>query len=117
MIRALGLCLLFAAALATLPAARAAIPDTLEQRIAACATCHGRNGEGLRTNEYHPRIAGKPAGYLYNQLLNFRDRRRQAPVMNHMVASLSDAYLREIAEYYAKLTPTHPARCLHAGRR
>lgn len=109
MIRALGLCLLFATALATLPAAHAAIPDTLEQRIAACAACHGRNGEGLRTNEYYPRIAGKPAGYLYNQLLNFRDRRRQAPVMNHMVASLSDAYLREIAEYYAKLTPTHPA--------
>ena len=109
MIRTLGLCLLFATVLATPAGASAAVPDTLEQRIAACATCHGKNGEGLRTNEYYPRIAGKPAGYLYNQLLNFRDRRRQAPVMNHMVASLSDAYLREIAEHYAKLTPTHPA--------
>jgi hypothetical protein len=28
-----------------------------------------------RADGYYPRIAGKPAGYLYNQLLNFRDGR------------------------------------------
>ena len=84
------------------------IPDTLEQRVAACAACHGKSGEGLKANEYYPRIAGKPAGYLYNQLVNFRERRRHSPVMNHMVAYLSDDYLREIAAYYAKLAPTYP---------
>jgi cytochrome c553 len=84
------------------------IPDTLEQRVVACASCHGAKGEGLRINEYYPRIAGKPAGYLYNQLVNFRERRRQSPVMNHMVAYLSDAYLREIADYYAGLPPSFP---------
>lgn len=85
------------------------IPDTIEQRVLACAACHGRKGEGLKANEYYPRIAGKPAGYLYNQLVNFRERRRHSPVMNHMVAYLSDDYLREIAEYYAKLSPSYPA--------
>jgi cytochrome c553 len=84
------------------------VPDTLEQRIVACAACHGKKGEGLRANEYYPRIAGKPAGYLYNQLVNFRERRRNSPVMNHMVAYLSDDYLREIARYYASLAPTFP---------
>jgi cytochrome c553 len=84
------------------------IPDTLEQRVIACAACHGKNGEGLRANEYYPRIAGKPAGYLFNQLVNFRERRRHSPVMNHMVAYLSDAYLREIAQYYAGLPPAFP---------
>ena len=86
----------------------APIPDTLEQRIVACAACHGKKGEGLRANEYYPRIAGKPAGYLYNQLVSFRDRRRHSPVMNHMVAYLSDDYLREIAQYYAGLPASFP---------
>lgn len=84
------------------------VPDTLEQRVIACAACHGKSGEGLKANEYYPRIAGKPAGYLYNQLINFRERRRHSPVMNHMVAYLSDDYLREIAQYYASLPPTFP---------
>jgi cytochrome c553 len=83
------------------------IPDTLEQRLAACAACHGKNGEGLKANEYYPRIAGKPANYLFNQLVNFRERRRQSPPMNYMVAFLSDEYLREIAGYYAKLPPAY----------
>src|SRR5438045_3176787 len=75
------------------------VKDTLEQRLAACAGCHGKQGEGLKANEYYPRIAGKPAGYLFNQLVNFRERRRHSPAMNYMVAYLSDEYLREIAVY------------------
>ena len=85
-----------------------AVPDTLEQRVVACAVCHGKKGEGLRDNEYYPRIAGKPGGYLYTQLVNFRERRRHSPVMNHMVAYLSDDYLHEIAKYYAGLPPVFP---------
>jgi len=85
-----------------------AVKDTLEQRLVACAACHGERGEGVKANEYYPRIAGKPAGYLYNQLENFRDRRRQSPAMNYMVAHLSDMYLREIAEYYAQLPAAYP---------
>src|SRR5258708_36330422 len=76
------------------------VKDTLEQRLLACATCHGKSGEGAKANVYYPPIAGKPAGYLFNQLLNFRERRRSVPVMNYLVAYLSDDYLREIAEYY-----------------
>jgi cytochrome c553 len=84
------------------------VKDTLEQRLLACAACHGKRGEGLKANEYYPRIAGKPAGYLYNQLLNFRERRRQSPAMNYMVAYLSEEYLREIAQHYAGLSPAYP---------
>lgn len=89
-------------------AAAQAVEDTMEQRLRACAACHGKQGEGVKANEYYPRIAGKPAGYLYNQLVHFRDRRRQSPAMNYIVAHLSDDYLREIAEYYAKLAPLYP---------
>lgn len=101
--------LLFALALAaSVQVAAQTVPDTLEQRLLACAACHGRNGEGQRKNEYFPRLAGKPAGYLYNQLLNYRELRRQFPIMNYMVAYLSDAYLAEIAEHYAMLQPPYP---------
>jgi cytochrome c553 len=82
--------------------------DTLEQRLMACTACHGKHGEGLNAKEYYPRIAGKPAGYLHNQLLNFRERRRESPVMNYMVGFLSEDYLREIAQYFSKLAPAYP---------
>jgi cytochrome c553 len=93
----------------------AKVPDTLEQRLLACVVCHGKNGEGMVKNEYYPRLAGKPALYLYNQLVNFRDKRREFPLMNYIVAYLSDAYLYEIAEYYAKLQPPYPAPSTRAS--
>ncbi len=99
--------LALAAALAA-PGAAGAVADTLAERVKPCAACHGEHGEGLRANAYYPRIAGKPEGYLFNQLVNFRDRRRDVPVMNYLVAYLSDAYLREIAAYYARLPAAHP---------
>src|SRR5690349_15017486 len=89
-------------------AAAAEVPDTIEQRVAACAACHGKHGEGTTKNEVYPRLAGEPDGYLYNQLLNFRERRRRYAVMNYMVSYLPDDYLREIAQYYAKLRPPYP---------
>jgi cytochrome c553 len=93
----------------------ATAPDTIEQRMAACTICHGKQGEGLRKNEYYPRLAGKPAGYLYNQLINYRDRRREFPIMNYLVAYLSDAYLLEIAEYFSKLSPAYPGPSTRAS--
>ncbi len=77
----------------------------MEQRLAACAQCHGKQGEGRGQNEYYPRIGGKPARYLYNQLINFRDGRRSYPQMSYLVRYLTDDYLRDIAAYYAGLRP------------
>jgi cytochrome c553 len=53
-------------------------PNTIEARLLACAACHGRQGQGTE-NDYFPRLAGKPAGYLMNQLVAFRDGRRRYP--------------------------------------
>jgi cytochrome c553 len=73
----------------------------------ACVACHGQ--EGRATNQgYFPRIAGKPAGYLYNQLVNFRDGKRQHATMAYLVDHMSDAYLREIAAYFASLDLPYP---------
>ncbi|WP_295987773.1 c-type cytochrome [uncultured Variovorax sp.] len=85
----------------------ATVPDTIEQRVAACIACHGR--EGATTNAgYFARLAGKPAGYLFNQLVSFRDGRRFNTDMAYMVQHLSDAYLREMAEYFAGLQLPYP---------
>ncbi|MDM0111880.1 c-type cytochrome [Variovorax sp. J22R133] len=80
----------------------ASVPDTIEQRAAACIACHGREGSSTNAG-YYPRLSGKPAGYLFNQLVSFRDGRRFNADMSYMVRHLSDAYLREMAEYFAGL--------------
>lgn len=76
----------------------AVLPDTMAQRLIACTSCHAKKDVN---DQYFPRISGKPAGYLYNQLINFRDGRRQFPIMTTMVDHLSDEYLREIAGHFA----------------
>ncbi len=106
MIRSLVLPLLLAGALAQ--AAPALIEDSLAQRLAACTTCHGKQGRAA-PDGYHPRIAGKPAGYLLHQLQNFRDGRRRYGPMVALVDPLPDTYLREMAEYFAALDLPYPA--------
>ena len=80
----------------------------------ACVACHGQ--EGRATNEgYFPRIVGKPAGYLFNQLVNFREGRRKNATMAYLVDQMSDQYLHEIAEYFAGLDlPYPPPQTTHA---
>src|SRR6478672_2362968 len=78
--------------------------DSMEARSQGCVTCHGQSGQGTQNGAY-PRIAGKPAGYLYNQLAAFRDGTRKYAPMNYLVAYLPDKYLKEMAEHYAKLRP------------
>jgi cytochrome c553 len=76
------------------------LPDSIQTRVMACATCHGPRGEGSR-DDYFPRLAGKPAGYLYNQLVAFRNERRKYAPMNYLLEYLPDSYLQEMAQYFA----------------
>src|ERR1700689_1398306 len=82
-------------------------PDTMEARLRACAACHGEQGQGT-DNDYFPRLAGKPAGYLMNQLVAFRDARRRYPPMNYLLEYLPDSYLHQIADYLSALRPPPP---------
>lgn len=83
------------------------VPDTMDARVLACASCHGAKGEGT-DSAYFPRLAGKPAGYLYNQLLAFRNGRRHYPPMNYLLAYLPEDYLKKMAEYFAAQRPPLP---------
>ena len=90
------------------PNAPLIVPNSLAQRLQPCTACHGAEGRASREG-YLPRIAGKPAGYLYQQLLNFRDGRRPNATMAAFLAHQTDAYLREMAEHFAALDLPHPA--------
>jgi cytochrome c553 len=101
---ALTLCMALAGSIAQ---AAPKIEDTMAQRVQACTGCHGPQGRAA-SDGYYPRIAGKPAGYLYNQLLSFRDGRRHYALMNNLLAPLTDEYLHEIAEHFASLEVPYP---------
>jgi cytochrome c553 len=75
-------------------------PNTMAARVQGCSTCHGVSGEGTPDGGF-PRIAGKPAGYLFNQLQNFRDGRRSYPPMNYLLAYLHDDYFTDMANFFA----------------
>ena len=117
----IALCIALALAAQAAQAAPA-FEDSMAQRTLACAACHGKEGRA-GPDGYYPRIAGKPAGYLYNQLLNFRDGRRHYGVMARLLDPLSDAYLLEIAQHFASLEvpyaspqrSTAPASVLQRG--
>ena len=78
------------------------VPDTMEERVRACTGCHGSTTQATKDG-FSPRIAGKPAGYLFNQLASFRDGRRTYAPMVYLVQYMSDDYLREMAEYFSRL--------------
>ena len=82
--------------------------EAMARRARACTGCHGEQGRAA-ADGYYPRIAGKPAAYLHEQLLAFRDGRRRYALMTQLLEPLSDAYLRELAGHFAALELPHAA--------
>tara|TARA_R110002073_G_scaffold195786_1_gene354822 strand:+ start:2162 stop:2881 length:720 start_codon:yes stop_codon:yes gene_type:complete len=83
------------------------VPDTIAERVKACTICHG-NEDKVGRDAYYPRISGKPYGYLFNQLRNFRDGRRYYQPMTILLENMSDEYMLEIARYFSSLQLPFP---------
>lgn len=79
----------------------------MAQRTLACTACHGEQGRA-GPDGYYPRLAGKPAAYLFNQLQNFRQGRRHFPAMTGLIDTLDDAYLMAIAQHFSALSVPYP---------
>ena len=105
-----GLLLTWAMGSGQAPDARASETSgsTLDGRIAPCMVCHGDQGRAGR-DAYYPRLAGKPAGYLLNQMHHFRQGRRHYAWMTTLLDPLPEPYLAEIAEHFAQLNPPYAA--------
>ena len=67
-----------------------------------CQHCHGPEGVGGK-NPLWPKLKGQQAPYIIKQLKAFKSGERKDPVMNGIVAGLSDADLENIAAYYSNL--------------
>jgi len=74
----------------------------MAERIKPCEACHGDQGRA-GPDGYYPRLAGKPAGYLFNQMQNFSQGRRHYTMMRRMMDPLSAEYQRDMANYFANL--------------
>ena len=77
--------------------------QTLQDRIAACAACHGETGQA--PNPDIPSIGGQPKLFVMYQLFFYREGRRKSPEMNTVAKDMSDADLTALSEYVAALPP------------
>lgn len=72
-------------------------------KAAVCGACHGPNGNSA--NPEWPNLAGQSANYIASQLHLFKGQVRNNPVMQPIVATLSDADMKDVAVYYSTQTP------------
>ncbi|MGB1261857.1 MAG: c-type cytochrome [Cognaticolwellia sp.] len=68
-------------------------------KAAACAACHGADGNSPVA--MYPKLAGQSVGYLVKQLQEFKNGTRKDPVMAPMAAALSEQDMLEVASYFA----------------
>ena len=74
--------------------------QTIEDKAAACAACHGENG--IPPDKTFPVIWGLNLGYLYLQLRDFKSGVRKSDVMGPAVQDLSRDDMLAIALYFSQ---------------
>lgn len=78
---------------------RAGIPD---QRIPACASCHGATGAGIPAQ--YPRLSGQFPAYIDAQLRLFRSGdRANNPAMHDIARRMTDEDIEAVSDYAAGL--------------
>ena len=70
-----------------------------------CAACHGKDGNTPIDPSY-PKIAGQYQDYLEHSLLDYKNDRRNNPIMGAMAKPLTRQEIRDVAAYYASLPGT-----------
>ncbi len=73
-------------------------------KAAVCQACHGANGNS--TNPQWPSLAGLGADYIVEQLQQFKEGKRNSPVMMPMAAPLSADDMADLAAYFSSLPNT-----------
>ena len=72
-----------------------------KSKSATCVACHGP--AGVSVNPMWPNLAGQKDMYLAKQMKDFRDGKRNDPVMAPMAKALSDDDIANLAAYYSGL--------------
>ena len=69
-------------------------------KAAVCAACHGADGKAVQP--MYPNLAGQYANYLEHALREYKSGLRKNPIMGGQAASLSDADIHELAQYFSQ---------------
>ena len=80
-------------------------------KAAPCAACHGPDGNAGIDPQY-PRLAGQYRDYIVQALHEYKKGDRKNPIMAGFAATLSDADIQDLAQYFStlpggKLTDLH----------
>ncbi len=74
-------------------------PVAGQQKSAACAACHGPDGNSpIPTN---PNLAGQYADYMIQALGEYKSGARPNPIMAGMAAPLTDEDIEDIAAWFS----------------
>lgn len=79
---------------------------SLEDRLPACAACHGE--AGVSAMEGTPSLAAQPSAYSVVQLYMFREGLRTGTPMTDVAQDLTDEDLQAFADHFAALPPPAP---------
>ena len=102
---------------AVLPAMAAGNASAGKGKAAACAACHGADGNS--PVDMFPKLAGQGEAYLVKQMTEFKSGVRKNAMMAPMVVSLSDQDIADLAAYFASNKATAGAvseDALNAGK-
>ena len=72
-------------------------------RLGLCAACHGADGHASMPGV--PNLAGQRLDYLRDALKQYRDGRRDVPVMRAAIGPVSAAELDQLARWYSAQSP------------
>ena len=75
-------------------------PAAGKAKAAACAACHGANGQGVPPN---PALVGRSEDDMLQAMKDYKSGKRANAVMKGMTAGLSDQDMANLAAYYASL--------------
>jgi len=76
-------------------------PAGVRGLAATCASCHGTDGQAAPGSAFPP-LAGRPRGAVAQLLVQFRDGRRPATVMQQIAKGFTDEELQALDEYFAR---------------
>src|ERR1700676_2012635 len=86
------------------PALPAGSVEKGASKAIVCEACHGANGNS--TNPEWPSLAGIGADYIAEQLKNFKEGKRNNPVMMPNAMTLTDDDMANLGAYFDSLTNT-----------
>ena len=77
--------------------------DAAPAKAAICVACHGPAGNSA--DPAYPILAGQTSRYMYLELRDFQEGRRNDPQMSPMAKDLTRDEMRALADYFAAQKP------------